>query len=60
VPLQEGMIFDPFTGNPDGSGRSVFSNHGQLNLIPTSRLNPAMMKLLQLAPNPNQAGDLNN
>jgi len=60
VPLQEGMVFDPFTGNPDGSGRSVFSNGGQLNLLPTSRLNPAMMKLLQLVPRPNQSGDLNN
>lgn len=60
VPLREGMIFDPFTGNADGTGRSVFSNGGRLNVIPSSRLNAPMMKLLGLVPSPNQAGDLNN
>ena len=58
--LRQGMVFDPFTGNLDGTGRSVFSSNGRLNVIPTSRLNPAMMKLLALVPNPNQAGDVNN
>ncbi len=28
VPLQQGMIFDPYTGNPDGTGRSVISSGG--------------------------------
>ncbi len=62
VPLQEGMIFDPYTGNPDGTGRSVISSGGQINVIPTARLNGPMMKLLALVPAPNQpnAGDFNN
>jgi hypothetical protein len=34
VPLRQGMVFDPFTGNPDGTGRSVFSSAGRL--VPTS------------------------
>ena len=54
------MVFDPFTGNLDGTGRSVFSSNGRINVIPTSRLNPAMMKLLALVPNANQAGDVSN
>ena len=60
VPLQEGMIFDPFSGNVDGTGRSVFSSGGQLNAIPQARLNGPMMKLLALVPLPNQPGDTDN
>ena len=60
VPLREGMIFDPFTGNADGTGRSVFSSGGRLNVIPGSRLNGPIMKLLALVPRPNQSGELNN
>jgi Carboxypeptidase regulatory-like domain/TonB dependent receptor-like, beta-barrel len=60
VPLQEGMVFDPFTGNADGTGRSVFSSGGRLNVIPASRLNGPMAKLLALVPLPNQPGDLSN
>ena len=54
------MIFDPFTGNLDGTGRSVFSSGGQVNVIPQARLNAPMMKLLALVPLPNQAGDTDN
>ena len=39
TPLREGMIFDPFSGNLDGTGRSVFSSGGQINVIPQARLN---------------------
>ena len=60
VPLQEGMIFDPFTGNPDGTGRSVFSSGGRLNVIPQGRLNGPMMTMLDLVPQPNQEGDFEN
>jgi Carboxypeptidase regulatory-like domain/TonB dependent receptor-like, beta-barrel len=60
VPLQEGMIFDPFSGNLDGTGRSVFSSGGRLNVIPQARLNGPMMKMLALVPLPNQEGDLDN
>jgi hypothetical protein len=58
--LRQGMVFDPFTGNLDGTGRSVFSSNSRINVIPASRLNPAMMKLLSLVPAGNQAGDVNN
>ena len=34
TPLREGMVFDPFSGNLDGTGRSVFSSGGQVNVIP--------------------------
>ncbi|MBO0798612.1 MAG: carboxypeptidase regulatory-like domain-containing protein, partial [Blastocatellia bacterium] len=44
VPLQQGMIFDPFSGNADGTGRSVFSSGGRLNVIPAARLNAPMLK----------------
>jgi Carboxypeptidase regulatory-like domain/TonB dependent receptor-like, beta-barrel len=60
VPLQEGMVFDPFTGNEDGTDRSVFSSGGRLNVIPASRLNGPMMKLLALVPRPNLPGDTDN
>ncbi len=58
--LREGMIFDPFSGSPDGSGRSVFSSNGRINVLPASRLNAAMLKLLALVPKPNLAGDVSN
>jgi hypothetical protein len=58
--LRQGMVFDPLTGNPDGTGRAVFSSNGQINVIPASRLNGPMMKLLALVPEPNQPGDQNN
>jgi hypothetical protein len=60
VPLRAGMIFDPFTGNPDGTGRSVFASGGQLNVIPQARLNAPTMRLLNLVPLPNQPGDTDN
>ncbi len=60
VPLQEGMIFDPFTGDVDGTGRSVFASGGHLNVIPASRLNGPTTKLLDLVPHPNLPGDLSN
>src|SRR5262249_22867760 len=48
TPLREGMVFDPFTGDEKGTGRSVFSSGGRINVIPASRLNGPMMKLLTL------------
>ncbi len=58
--LREGMIFDPFSGNEDGTGRSVFSSGGQVNVIPQARLNGPMLKLLALVPQPNLDGDTDN
>ena len=53
VPLQQGMVFDPTTGNPDGTGRCVFSSGGKLNVIPTGRLNAGAMAFNKLIPEPN-------
>ena len=39
-------IFDPATGNADGSGRTQFPN----NVIPSNRFNPVAVKLLALLP----------
>jgi hypothetical protein len=60
VPLQEGMVFDPYSGNLDGTGRAVFSDGGALNVIPQARLNGPMMKLLGLVPQPNLPGETDN
>jgi hypothetical protein len=60
TPLREGMIFDPFSGNRDGTGRSVFSSGGQINVIPQARLNGPTQKLLNLVPMPNLPGDSEN
>ncbi|HUJ21774.1 MAG TPA: TonB-dependent receptor [Bryobacteraceae bacterium] len=50
VPAQAGMVFDPHTGNPDGSGREVEATNGRTNV-----LTPAapMAKLLTYLPMPN-------
>jgi hypothetical protein len=54
VPAQAGMVFDPNTGDPNtGSGRQVYSQNGQLNVIPVAA---PMQKLLGLIPLPNTGG----
>ncbi len=50
VPAQTGMIFDPNTGNPDGSGRHAFSSGGRVNVVTPSA---PMTKLLGYLPMPN-------
>src|SRR5207244_13411219 len=60
VPLQQGMIFDPFSGNPNGTGRAVFSSGGRVDVIPASRLIVPMMKMLALVPVPTQPADTND
>jgi len=47
--LYQGMIFDPTTGNPDGTGRAVFAG----NIIPQSRIDPITAKVLPLWPTGN-------
>jgi hypothetical protein len=47
--LVQGMIFDPTTGNPDGTGRAVFAG----NVIPQSRIDPIAAKILPLWPTGN-------
>ena len=43
-------IYDPTTGNADGTGRLPFTN----NVIPTARINAISAKLAALLPAPNQ------
>lgn len=49
-------IFDPATGNRDGTGRQPFQN----NQIPLNRFNGITGKLLQYFPKPNASGFTNN
>ncbi len=49
VTLQPNMIFDPNTGNADGTGRLAFAG----NRIPTSRLSPQALNILNYFPLPN-------
>jgi outer membrane receptor protein involved in Fe transport len=50
------VIYDPNTGNPDGSGRTAFTN----NIIPTSRLSPQALAAQSLLPAPNLGGTTAN
>lgn len=45
-----GQIYDPATGNADGTGRQPFAN----NQIPISRVNPVSLAMLQMLPKPNK------
>ncbi len=45
------LIYDPNTGNPDGTGRQLFPG----NRIPADRIDEASLKMLQLIPSPNLA-----
>jgi hypothetical protein len=44
------VIYDPATGNADGTGRTPFAS----NQIPARRINPVSAKILALLPAPNQ------
>ena len=46
------IIYDPATGNPDGTGRTPFPN----NQIPSSRISPITRRLLENIPMPNIPG----
>jgi outer membrane receptor protein involved in Fe transport len=46
------VIYDPNTGNPDGSGRTPFAG----NKIPNNRLDPIAQKIQTYYPAPNYAG----
>ncbi|MDA2928099.1 TonB-dependent receptor, partial [Acidobacteria bacterium AH-259-G07] len=48
-------IYDPLTGNRDGTGRTQFPN----NTIPQSRFDPAAVYILGKIPDPNITGRLN-
>jgi Carboxypeptidase regulatory-like domain len=46
------LIYDPNTGTSNGVGRTQFDG----NVIPTNRLDPIALKVLQLFPQPNNPG----
>jgi hypothetical protein len=49
-------VYDPATGNPDGSGRTAFAN----NVIPQSRIDPIAMNILANIPLPTFTDRLTN
>ena len=49
-------LYDPATGNPDGTGRAPFAN----NIIPTNRLSPIALQMQALIPEPNLPGTTSN
>ena len=49
-------IYNPFTGNADGTGRQPFAN----NTIPQSMISPIAQKLQAYFPEPNLSGIANN
>src|SRR6266853_641733 len=49
-------IYDPATGNPDGTGRTQISCDGVLNVICPDRISNAAKNLLALLPEPNSPG----
>lgn len=54
VMAQAGMVFNPNTGDPNtGSGRQVYSQNGQVNIVPVAG---PMQNLLSLLPMPNTGG----
>jgi len=54
--LPNAIIFDPLTGNPDGTGRTPFPN----NIIPAGRISPSSQALQDLVPLPNLPGVTQN
>src|SRR5207245_11454979 len=44
VQARAGMVFDPTTGSPDGTGRQAISSGGQVNVLPVP--NASMIQLL--------------
>ena len=49
-------IYDPLTGNPDGTGRTQFPG----NIVPMNRLSPAALNLLSLLPGPTNPNATDN
>jgi hypothetical protein len=50
------VIYDPATGNPNGTGRRPFAG----NIIPANRISSVASSMLSLLPAPNQSGSFNN
>jgi len=50
------QLYNPFTGNADGSGRSLFAG----GIIPSSMISPQALALQNYYPAPNLPGSVNN
>ncbi|HEY2017472.1 MAG TPA: TonB-dependent receptor [Bryobacteraceae bacterium] len=50
------LLYDPNTGNPDGTGRTPIPN----NILPANEINPVAQKLNAFMPAPNLPGLTNN
>jgi hypothetical protein len=48
IQARQNMVFDPNTGNSDGSGREAFTVNGVANMIPASAINPVANNLTSL------------
>jgi len=59
VPAQGGMVFDPNTGNSDGSGRQAITTGGQVNMIQVPQPLTNILAYLP-APNTGAAGQIYN
>jgi hypothetical protein len=53
-------IYDPDTGNANGTGRTQFVTNNVPNVIPSSRIDPIAKALVALLPLPNLPGVTNN
>ena len=53
-------IYDPLTGNANGTGRTIISCNGVQNVICPDRISPIVKKILPLIPSPNLPGETNN
>jgi hypothetical protein len=54
--ISDAAIFNPFTGNADGTGRTQFAN----NMIPQNLISPQAIAIDKYFPAPNQPGVTNN
>jgi len=59
VNARAGMVFDPSTGNADGTNRKVISTGGKVNVITPSQAMKALLGYLP-EPNTNAGSDFNN
>ncbi len=48
IQAQQNMVFNPNTGNPDGTGREAYTMGGVPNMVPASAINPVSQNLLNL------------
>ncbi len=59
-PATSTVIYDPATGNPDGTGRLPIQCNGRANVICPNRISPVARNILGLLPTPNLPGLTSN